>query len=29
VFRVSEFLGIGLVLGLLAVLLLFASEGVR
>ena len=29
VFRVSEFLAIGLMLGLLAVLLLFASEGVR
>ncbi len=29
VFRVAEFLGAGLVLGLLAVLLLFASEGVR
>ena len=29
VFRVSEFLGIAFVLGFLAVLLLFASEGVR
>jgi len=29
VFRVSEFLGIGLMLGLLAVLLLFASEGIK
>lgn len=29
VFRVSEFLGIGLMLGLLAALLLFASEGMK